>query len=513
MRKIMECIEKSDCNGAFMLVLSNADSFQQLKEIFSYHYFKRIIVYSTRKEILKECKAIWKEMHREKNCLSEDITYEVYKSVQNLAMIEQEEVDFLFLDNGVIEQNKQEEIQKLAELNPTYFLGVIWEEKYKVFGLWEIFRKHSRVICIHNKKDVLMWKGASEDIELSVIFPVYNVAKYIGKCLETVTQWKAPYVEFLFVDDGSLDNSAEIIKEYQKEDSRIKLIQKENGGCASARKKGLELARGRYVGFFDPDDFSAEDMYKKLFSKAISGDYEVAYCGYNQYFENSNTIERVTDMLGEPYVYGVHDDRLIKQLMYCLRIAIWRGIYKREFLIKNQITFYEDIRRFDDLPFKVEVYARAKSVIAVPEYLYYYRLERPGQDVSCDDERLYVHFPIFQYLDDYIGKIKDRRLLDYLQVIKIQTHLWAVGKIQKKYVKTYVKKMKEDLQKNAGFLRTLLLIYRYVGKKEIWTYILAYANCAYMCKRRIIKQELREKKVTKKQVIALQRLKELEGNG
>ena len=139
---------------------------------------------------------------------------------------------------------------------------------------------------------------------------------------------------------------------------------------------------------------------------------------------------------------------------------------------KNDINFQVNLRRFDDLPFKIEVFALAKSVIAVPEYLYYYRLERPGQDVACDDERLYVHFDIFKYLNDRIGATRNQKLLDYLQLSKVQTHCFATRKIQRVFVKPYSKMARADfLTNNMGVLRTVLLIIKYFGKANLKTYL------------------------------------------
>ena len=167
-------------------------------------------------------------------------------------------------------------------------------------------------------------------------------------------------------------------------DARIILIEKENGGCASARQTGLERARGRYVGFIDPDDFIDENMYRKLLKAAMCGNFDISLCGYNEYYENSGRIKPAEDSLWYPFLDGCYDSDKIDDLITYCRVAIWRGIYRREFLERNGIRFYTDIRRFDDLPFKVETFAMAKSVIMLPEYLYYYRQEREGQDIAAD---------------------------------------------------------------------------------------------------------------------------------
>ena len=82
------------------------------------------------------------------------------------------------------------------------------------------------------------------------------------------------------MSDGSKDASADIIRKYARNDKRILLIEKENGGCASARQMGLERVRGRYVGFIDPDDFIEINMFHKLLRKAMEGNFDISLCGY-----------------------------------------------------------------------------------------------------------------------------------------------------------------------------------------------------------------------------------------
>lgn len=389
-------------------------------------------------------------------------------------------IDAVLFDSNT----KKAAILSTRNLNPVYLIGKLWRDFVPCFHIWEEFRSISNYIHIEcigkaNKVDVLDWKkNPNCNVELSIIFPVYNVAKYLDQCIQSVTAWKAPYVEFLFVNDGSPDNSRDIILEAHKKDSRIKLIDKPNGGCASARKRGMEESKGRYIGFVDPDDYVDEDMFKKLFSRAIIGSYDISYSGYNAYYENSGKSERIDDALGYPYVLGTTDKLAIQKLIMYLRVAIWRGIYRADFLNDNHITFQENLRRFDDLPFKVEVCAKAKSAIAVPEYLYYYRLERPGQDVACDDDRLYVHFDIFEHLDKEIGAIKDQKLLDFLQLAKVQTHCFTLQKIQKKYLNEYCRMAKNDFKKNkTNIFRTLLLIVKYFGGKNAVPYLAIMFRC------------------------------------
>lgn len=361
---------------------------------------------------------------------------------------------------------------KVSHCNPTYLLADIQEDYVTAFKLWEMYKENTSHILIKTRRNgradqILEWdRIESGDVELSVIFPMYNVEKYLDQCIESVTAWKAPYVEFLFVNDGSPDHSREVVLKWAKQDARIKLLDKPNGGCASARQYGLEHAKGRYIGFIDPDDYIDESMFRKLLRAAMTGSYDISYCGYNEYYEDTKTQKRVEDALGWPYCDGTNDPKRIMDLIIYCRVAIWRGIYKADMLKKHNIHFYTDLRRFDDLPFKVETFAMAQSVIAIPEHLYYYRLARPGQDVSADDERLYVHFDIFKYLNESIASKKNAFLTDQLQMCKIQTHLYAMRKIRDEFKKVYLKHAKQDLDTTGAFERTYALAKERIGQEN-----------------------------------------------
>lgn len=368
------------------------------------------------------------------------------------------------------------DILPFLELKPDYLAGSIKDGGISTFNIWERCRSFCKEISLKTWRAgrsslMLDWVPSDKsNIELSIVLPVYNVASYLNKCIQSITAWKADYLEFLFVSDGSTDDSVDIIKKWMSQDERIILIEKENGGCASARQAGLERAEGRYVGFIDPDDFVDENMYHKLLKAAMCGNFDISLCGYNEYYENSGKIKPAEDSLWYPYLDGCYDGEKIDELITYCRVAIWRGIYRREFLERNKIGFYTDIRRFDDLPFKVETFAMARSVVMIPEYLYYYRLEREGQDVSADDERLYVHFDIFKHLNESVGRTKSQRLIDNLQMCKIQTHRYALSKIREEFKQRYLELARDDLNTLCNFQRTYKIANIMLGSEAAGEY-------------------------------------------
>lgn len=399
--------------------------------------------------------------------------------------------------------DENQDILPLASLAPDYLAGQVKESDFSSFAIWEVFHKTCKHILLVTKRiceepQVLEWeKKPDTDIELSVIFPMYNVAKYLDQCIQSVTAWKAEYVEFLFVNDGSPDNSKEIVLKYAQQDKRIKLLDKPNGGCASARQWGLEHANSRYVGFVDPDDFIDESMFRKLFRAAMIGTYDISYCGHKEYYESTGESVEAIDLLGQPYNRGVTNKRQVQELIAYRRVAIWRAIYKMEMLINNGIHFYTEIRRFDDLPFFVETMAAANSIISVDEYLYYYRLERPGQDITANDERLYVHFPIFAHLNQSVAGKKDPRLTDLLQICKVGTHRYALEKIKPEMMKEYAEKARVDFAVTGTFWRTLFLVKQVCGTTHA-KYYWAIMRKNYPMLRKLSRKKAISEKVSSK---------------
>lgn len=331
--------------------------------------------------------------------------------------------------------------------------AILCENKTTKFSnaeIWEKIREKANHIVISKniddfRNDVLDWTKNQANIDLSIILPVYNVEKYLAKCIQTITAWDFKNLEFIFIDDGSTDKSSSVIEDYMKTDNRIKLFHKENGGCASARQFGLEKALGTYVGFVDPDDFIDPSMFRKLLFSALDGSYEISYCGYNEFYENSGKSYKVPDTFYPPYCFGTTDKRKINFLIAFTRVAIWRFLYNKDFLIKNKIEFHTSLRRFDDLPFKIETLFYCRSIIGIDEHLYFYRLQRQGQDVSANDERLYVHFEIFKILDELFKNSINYEVMGFYYLVKLNTHMWAYSKIKEELKDAYCSLAIKDL--------------------------------------------------------------------
>ena len=114
---------------------------------------------------------------------------------------------------------------------------------------------------------------------VSVLIPVYNVEKYLSRCLDSLINQTLTDIEIICVNDGSTDGSLKILKQYQEKDNRIVIVDKKNGGLPSARNAGLDRARGQYVGFVDSDDYVEPSMFETLYKTAKKKNSEVVICG------------------------------------------------------------------------------------------------------------------------------------------------------------------------------------------------------------------------------------------
>ena len=153
--------------------------------------------------------------------------------------------------------------------------------------------------------------------KISVIIPVYNVEKYISRCLDSILNQSYKNVEIIIINDGSTDKSGLICDEYSKRYDNIRVFHKENGGVSSARNLGITVAKGEYITFADPDDFLNKDMYKILYDNAKNNNSDITICSVNEIRENVIATE---DNTGKINKYSKKD--AIKSWTGCVKTRI-----------------------------------------------------------------------------------------------------------------------------------------------------------------------------------------------
>lgn len=204
---------------------------------------------------------------------------------------------------------------------------------------------------------------------VSIIVPIYNVEKYLSRCLESIRLQSYSNIEVVMVDDGSKDLSGDIAREYEIKDARFCLYSKENGGLSSGRNYGLKYARGEYVCFVDSDDFIGENYVKELVN-AFDSKTDIVISDYAIFNVKNHKTYLHTNMLKEEIFDSIEDKkRLISYLLtgrYQV-MPVWKNMYKTRFLKENNIIFVsERLVYAEDQLFHVEAYTRANRVKIIP---------------------------------------------------------------------------------------------------------------------------------------------------
>lgn len=216
--------------------------------------------------------------------------------------------------------------------------------------------------------------------KVSIIVPIYNKASYIEEFLDSLINQTLQDIEIVLVDDGSKDNSLAIAKDYQKIDSRIKIISQKNQGVSVARNTGIENAIGEYLGFADPDDRLAEDMFEKMYNKCIETNSPVCMSNYYQETKKDlvkREIKTSKEVLNKQEINQEILSKMIGPLDYgeeTIMSSVWRLLIKREIVIEHDITFPIGISRMQDLAFSIELFIHVDQLCIERDYLYFYKV-------------------------------------------------------------------------------------------------------------------------------------------
>lgn len=204
-------------------------------------------------------------------------------------------------------------------------------------------------------------------LKISVIIPVYNVEKFLTKCLNSVISQTLKDIEIICINDGSTDNSLEILNNFARTDKRIKVINQENSGPSVARNTGLEIAKGEYISFVDSDDWIDLDFLEKLYNAAKKYDADIAVCGIKRL--KSYKWKYHLQISKEEFTQDTNRKFLLCSVPE--KCYIWNKIYKLSELKKHNIVFEEDVY-FEDRYFTAQTLIYMKKLVTVPDIYYNY---------------------------------------------------------------------------------------------------------------------------------------------
>lgn len=209
---------------------------------------------------------------------------------------------------------------------------------------------------------------------ISIIVPVYNVEKYLDRCLNSIVNQTYKNLEIILVDDGSPDNCPSMCDEWAEKDARIKVIHKNNGGLSSARNAGIELAVGDYIGFVDSDDWIEKDMYEYLYKllQYTDADYSsIEMFITKEYNYSLHQSKEITECLSTKQLLNIFFRVTSNEIKYCVCDKLFKSN------IVKQIKFVNGIR-FEDIMYNFEVLKKCKKAIYSNQIKYYWFVNNEG---------------------------------------------------------------------------------------------------------------------------------------
>lgn len=227
------------------------------------------------------------------------------------------------------------------------------------------------------------------ELQLSIIVPIYNVEEYLRECLESIYKVKNIAKEIILVNDGSIDNSFEIIKEYKDKYSSITtVIDKKNGGLSDARNSGMKIAKGKYIFFIDSDDLISPLVFEEIFKEGYKQDVDIIKA--NGYFLKENKENEVLNEVKiKDGIYKGIDLLEESYMKKIIRVEVWLSIYKNIFLKENNFYFYKGLI-YEDTIFSYNVWIKSEKILFLNKNFYYYRI-REGSIMADETAEKYIH--------------------------------------------------------------------------------------------------------------------------
>ncbi len=228
-------------------------------------------------------------------------------------------------------------------------------------------------------------------MDISVIIPIYNVEKYLKRCLDSVLRQKNVTMEIILVDDGSTDSSGIICEEYVESHSNIKYIHIKNSGPSTAKNVGYDVATGNYVAFIDSDDEIKPEMFCTMLESGYKHNADIVCCNYIQIDEDGNISH--TQYTGQEYI--LTQDEALKAILTKDKIysQCWTKIYKRKALDTHHVRNTEGLKTEEDFIFNIQAFACSQTVTIVdkPLYIYTHRSKSLSKDYYRDHISQYIN--------------------------------------------------------------------------------------------------------------------------
>ncbi|MBS3200950.1 glycosyltransferase [Turicibacter bilis] len=302
------------------------------------------------------------------------------------------------------------------------------------------------------------------DYKVSIILPVYNVEKFLRKCLESLLNQTLDNIQIIAVNDGSTDNSLQILKEYEK---KIIIINQENKGLSAARNAALKYVKGKYLAFVDSDDFMDKEMFSKMYYKAEQNQVPLVICDLLQYWDENKHQPFNKLQKDEERIYNKNElyQSLLTRELNC---QVINKIYRTDIWQDNKIEFEEGIY-YEDIHLSFKVIEYYKEAMFINKPLYVYRMNSDSITSNFSEKKI----------NDYINECNKakKHVLSHANCNEVTKYILNFDTIYGLYAKYMLRKNGESTNKNI----ILKKIYNNFFSHNRWD-ILINANLDYQTK-------------------------------
>lgn len=266
--------------------------------------------------------------------------------------------------------------------------------------------------------------------KLSVIIPIYNAEKYLNTSLKTILDQSFTDFELICVNDGSIDGSLSILKNFSKKDNRIKIVNQNNSGAAAARNRGIRMAKGEALMILDADDIFNKNLFEVMYDELSKSKTDIVICQFNIFDQLSKNFCSSRKLPNKDLINKTIDPKSVKKRIFQItNAACWNKIFRKEFIIKNKI-FFKHFETIDDLFFTFLSLALSDKFKIISQTLITYRVKT---NLSQTDKIKISVFNSLQVFTNLKKELKIRNKLVFfkqsLYLAKLESLLWMIKKI------------------------------------------------------------------------------------
>lgn len=299
--------------------------------------------------------------------------------------------------------------------------------------------------------DVKILKKADLKFEpkVSIVVPVYNVEKYLKQCLNSITNQTLKEIEIICVDDGSSDNSLQILQYFAAQDNRFTILAQEHLMAGVARNNGMKLAKGQYLAFLDSDDFFESDMLQIMYQKAVDTNSDIVMCDMRKYDNQTHKFSSPTQICTKNFDIIIPLQTQINIFDLCASNA-WTKLFRRQFILDNDL-YFQNLKSCNDIGFSFCSAAVANKIALVPQPLVNYRINTGTQISSNRGKKDFNIVYAYKFIKDFLLKNKLEVLLNDLKERIYHNFEDEISRYESDNIEQITQKCREILQEDYPF--------------------------------------------------------------